>query len=70
MADATNDYLTFDEACRDFNVTPAQLRRLLRDYGLGEFVRASMDRQVLLRRSDLEALVHSSRSRGGRRGIA
>ena len=72
MADNANDYLTIAEACAEFEVTPAQLRSILRKHGLGEFMRASMRKQVLLRRSDLEGLLRPSApaGKGKGRGVA
>jgi hypothetical protein len=49
-----DEYLTIGQASAVFAVQPATVRRLLRAYGLGDFVRASMRRDVLIRRSDIE----------------
>lgn len=50
------EYLTIEQAAAYLNVTPAVIRRLLRQHGLGDFVRASISRQVLIRRADLDAI--------------
>lgn len=50
------EYLTIEQAAAYLNTTPAAVRRLLRQFGLGEFVRASISRQVLIRREDLDAI--------------
>jgi excisionase family DNA binding protein len=50
------EYLTIEQAAVYLNVTPASVRRLLRQYGLGEFVRASIGKQVLIRRADLDSI--------------
>jgi len=65
-----SEYLTLDQACAYLGVAPAYLRRLLREHGLGEFLRASMKRQVLLRRTDLDRLASSRRPGPKRRGVA
>ena len=49
-----NEYLTIGQASAVFRVSPAQVRRVLRAYGLGDFVRASMRKDVRVRRQDLE----------------
>ena len=55
------EYLTIEQAAAYLEVTPAAIRRLLRQHGLGEFLRASISKQVMLRREDLDAidLAHS-----------
>jgi len=50
------EYLTIEQAAAYLNVTPATIRRLLRQHGLGEFLRASISKQVLIRRADLDAM--------------
>lgn len=54
--DTDPEYLSIEQAARYLGVTAAEVRRLLRQYGLGEFTRASMARQVLIRRTDLDSL--------------
>ncbi len=54
--DTSDEYLTIEEASRELGLTAAQLRRVLRQYGLGELLRASMRKQVLIRKSDLRKL--------------
>jgi excisionase family DNA binding protein len=54
--DQRDEYLTIDQACAVFGLGLPQMRRLLREYGLGDFTRASMRRDVLIRRADLEKL--------------
>lgn len=55
MADGSDDeYLTVGQASAVFGVSPAQIRRVLRAYGFGDFVRASMRKDVRVRRQDLE----------------
>jgi hypothetical protein len=55
LADGIEDeYLTIGQASAVFRVSPAQIRRVLRAYGLGDFVRASMRKDVRVRRQDLE----------------
>jgi excisionase family DNA binding protein len=73
------EYLTIEQAAAYLNVTPAAIRRLLRQHGLGDFLRASISRQVLIRRADLDAMdlsqaparsVAGRPSAGRRRGAA
>jgi excisionase family DNA binding protein len=58
-ADGSVEYLTIDQAARVFGVSQATVRRILRAYGLGEFVRGSMRREVLVSRRDFEAILRS-----------
>jgi excisionase family DNA binding protein len=48
------EYLTIEQSAAYLNVTPAVIRRLLRQHGLGDFTRASIGKQVLIRRADLD----------------
>ena len=50
------EYLTIEQAAKYLGVTPATIRRLLRQHGLGDFVRASMGKQVLIRKDDLNEM--------------
>jgi excisionase family DNA binding protein len=54
--DQSNDFLSVDQAAAYLGVSRGQVQRLLRQHGLGEFLRASMGRQVLISRADLEKL--------------
>lgn len=54
--DTYPEYMTVQQAAAYLDVTPATIRRLLRQYGLGEFLRASMNKQVMLRKEDLDAM--------------
>ncbi len=65
-----NEFITFEAACRLFGLTSGQLSRLLREHGLGEFVRASMRRDVLIRRRDLEVLIQPTEQGPKRRRSA
>jgi len=65
-----NEFITFEAACQSFGLTSGQLSRLLREHGLGEFVRASMRRGLLIRRHDLEALVRPTEQGPKRRRSA
>jgi excisionase family DNA binding protein len=60
------EYLTIEQAAAYLEVTPAVIRRLLRQHGLGEFLRASISKQVLIRREDLDAM---DVSQGGLRTV-
>ena len=55
-ADNQRDFLTLDEAAAHLGVRRSYLNRVLRQHGLGEFLRASMGRQVLINRADLDKL--------------
>jgi len=50
------EYLTIEQAAAYRGVTPAVIRRALRAYGLTEFARASMAKQVLIKRTDLDEM--------------
>jgi hypothetical protein len=56
-SDSGHEYLTIDQACAVYGVRMAEMRRVLREYGLGDFVRNSMKKDVLLRRDDLERIL-------------
>jgi hypothetical protein len=68
-SDSGSDYLTIEQAAAFLGLTPGAVRQMLRQYGLGEFVRASMSKQVLIRKQDLldahtaRAMKSPSRSR-------
>ena len=64
------EYLTIEEASEHLGVTPGYLRRVLREHGLGEFMRASLGRGILIRKSDLANLRTQGRRLRGRRGAA
>jgi hypothetical protein len=66
--ETSNEYLTIDQAAKVFGVSQAVVRRVLRSYGLGDFVRQSMRRDVLACRADLERILRGEP--GGRRGAA
>ncbi|HEY7269310.1 MAG TPA: hypothetical protein VH951_05750 [Dehalococcoidia bacterium] len=63
--DAPDQYLTVDQAAKVFGVSQAAVRRVLRAYGLGDFVRDSMRREVLASRADLERILRSPDARKG-----
>ena len=50
------EYLTIEQAAAYLATTPAAIRRLLRQHGLGDFLRASISKQVMIRREDLDAI--------------
>jgi hypothetical protein len=59
-----DEYLTLDQACAEFGLQRSYLRRLLREYGMGEFLRASIRKEVLIRRQDLARVVAAAHTRG------
>lgn len=50
------EYLTVAQAAAYRGVSQATIRRLLRQYGLGEFMRDAMNKQVLIRKQDLDGI--------------
>jgi DNA-binding MurR/RpiR family transcriptional regulator len=50
------EYLTIEQAAAYLDVSTAQVRRLLRLFGLGEFTRAQMSRRVLISKKHLADL--------------
>ena len=50
------EYMTVEQAAAYLEVTPGAIRRLLRQHGLGDFLRASISKQLLIRRADLDAI--------------
>ena len=50
------EFFTVEQAAAYLGVTPATIRRVLRQHGLSEFLRSSMGKRVLIRREDLDAL--------------
>jgi hypothetical protein len=68
--DEENDYLTIDEAARSLGLTAGQMRRVLRRYGFGDLLRASMRKQITIRRTDLQKLRAAVRETPEGRGAA
>lgn len=68
--DSDEEFLTITEAARQLGTTPGQVRRLLRQFGLGDLISASMRKQVLIRRSDLPKLRSAVRRDSQGRGAA
>ena len=66
------EFLSIDQAAAYLGVRRAFLTRLLRQHGLGEFLRASMGKQVLMSKADLDRLrpALSERPATRRRGAA
>jgi excisionase family DNA binding protein len=50
------EYLTIEQAAAYRGVPVSTIRRLLRQYGLTEFARASLNKQVLIKRTDLDEM--------------
>lgn len=64
------EYLTIEQAAAYAGVSTAAIRRLLREHGLNDFLRASIGKQALIKKSDLDALgvtQSASRESQGRR---
>jgi hypothetical protein len=68
--DHQEDYVTLEEAGRSLGLSGPQMRRLLRQYGLGDLLRASMRKEITIRREDLEKLRGAARQVQGGRGAA
>ncbi|HXH22034.1 MAG TPA: hypothetical protein VNN10_08390 [Dehalococcoidia bacterium] len=65
-----DDYVTIEEAARSLGLTAGQMRRALRQYGFGDLLRATMRKQISIRREDLEKLRAVAREQPGRKGAA
>ena len=50
------EYLTIEQAAAYRRVSVSTIRRVLRAYGMTEFARTAMNKQVLIRRSDLDEM--------------
>ena len=61
------EYLTIEQAAAYRGVPVSTIRRLLRQYGLTEFARASLGKQVLIKRTDLDEMTIEAPSRTKRR---
>lgn len=57
------EYLTIEQAAAYLSVSPGQVRRLLREFGMGEFVRAQIGKEVTIRKRDLAAIAAGLSSR-------
>jgi excisionase family DNA binding protein len=57
------EYLTIEQAAAYLAVRPSQVRRLLREFGLGEFMRAQMGKDVTIRKQDLDVLAATQQLR-------
>lgn len=55
------DYLTIEQAAAYLKMRPAQVRKLLREFGLGEFTRAQIGKEVKISKAHLDALVPGHR---------
>ncbi len=67
------EYMTIEQAAAYLSVKPAQVRKLLRDFGLSEFTRAQIGKEVKIRRQDLDVIAPSrpaSAQRSRRGGAA
>jgi excisionase family DNA binding protein len=61
------EYLTIEQAAAYRGVPVSTIRRLLRQYGLTEFARASLGKQVLIKRTDLDDMTIETPARTKRR---
>jgi excisionase family DNA binding protein len=50
------DYLTIEQAAAYLSMKPAQVRKLLREFGLSEFTRAQIGKEVKISKQHLEAI--------------
>jgi excisionase family DNA binding protein len=61
------EYLTIEQAAAYLSVKPAQVRKLLREFGMSEFMRAQIGKDVRLKKEHLELLVASRQAASPRR---
>jgi hypothetical protein len=52
------EYLTIEQAAAYLSMRPAQVRKLLREFGLGEFTRAQIGKEVKISKRHLDVIVH------------
>ena len=52
------EYLTIEEAAAYLSMRPAQVRKLLREFGLSEFTRAQIGKEVKISKEHLDTIVH------------
>lgn len=69
------DFLTIEQAAAYLSVKPAQVRKLLREFGLSEFTRAQIGKEVRIKKEHLDLLaanrqVRPARSRTRAGGVA
>jgi excisionase family DNA binding protein len=65
------DYLTIEQAAAYLSVKPAQVRKLLREFGLSEFMRAQIGKEVRIKKEHLAVIMASRPARAAaRRGGA
>jgi excisionase family DNA binding protein len=50
------DYLTIVQAAAYLHLKPAQVRKLLREFGLSEFTRAQIGKEVRISKQHLDAI--------------
>lgn len=53
------EYLTIEQAAAYLSVKPAQVRKLLREFGLGEFMRAQIGKEVRISKQHLDAIAQN-----------
>jgi excisionase family DNA binding protein len=54
------EYMTIEQAASYLSVKPAQVRKLLREFGLSEFMRAQIGKEVRLKKEHVELLLAGS----------
>lgn len=52
------DYLTIEQAAAYLSMRPAQVRKLLREFGLSEFTRAQIGKEVKINKQHLDVIAH------------
>jgi excisionase family DNA binding protein len=52
------EYLTIEQAAAYLSMRPAQVRKLLREFGLSEFTRAQIGKEVKIRKEHLDVIAH------------
>ncbi len=66
-SDREQDYLGLEEAAAYLGVTPARLRRILKEHGVDYFTQASLRRPIMIGRDDLDRLRSAPGLRSSRR---
>jgi excisionase family DNA binding protein len=56
------EYLTIEQAAAYLSMKPAQVRKLLREFGLSEFTRAQIGKEVKISKQHLDAIVPGGRA--------
>jgi excisionase family DNA binding protein len=64
------DYMTIEEAAAYLSMKPAQVTKLLREFGLSEFTRAQIGKQVKISKRHLDAILGQEETQQSRPAAA